>query len=285
VKLGGRFALNEATTGPADLQKDVHAAAEAGYDGIELRDTKIEAFLHNGGSLETVRRELEELGLAAVSINALEDATLAERAAWKRVVGRCEVLCRWAAAVGAPYLVVVPSPMREGLDAEEVQWRTAVALGTLAEIARPFGVRIAFEFLGFPDCSIRTLQSAWDAVAACGDASVGLVLDAFHFYVGGSTWEMLEAVDVTRLLLVHLDDAEDRPRQMLTDAHRLLPGLGVIPLRELVRRIETKGFSGFYSLELFRPEYWRWDPVLLARKGLEHMRRLFEEGTEAISAP
>lgn len=271
-----RFALNGASTGPASVQEDVEAAVKAGYDGIEFRETKIEAFLRSGGSLEALRRELKQLGLIAVSINALEDATLAEGIVWRHVMDRCEILCQWAAAVGAPYLVVVPSPIREGLDAEEVGQRTAAALRTLAQIARPFGVRITFEFLGFPWCSIRTLQSARDAVELCGDVSVGLVLDAFHFYVGGSSWEMLEAVDPARLVLVHLDDAEDRPPQTLTDAHRLLPGLGVIPLRELVQRVEAKGFSGFYSLELFRPEYWQWDPVSLARKGLESMRGLFE---------
>ncbi len=94
--------------------------------------------------------------------------------------------------------------------------------------------------------------------------------------MGGSTWEMLEAIDPQRLVLVHVDDAEDQPRDALLDAHRLLPGEGVIPLRDLVRRVETRGFSGFYSLELFRPEYWSWDPVRLAREGLARVRALFE---------
>jgi len=101
------------------------------------------------------------------------------------------------------------------------------------------------------------------------------VLDAFHFHAGGSTWGMLEGLDPERLFIVHLNDAEDRPLSQLTDAHRLLPGDGVIPLRDLVRRLETRGFEGPYSIELFRPEYYDWDPVELAKEALRRMQALF----------
>ncbi len=46
----GRFALNEATTGSADLRADLRTAAEVGYQGIELRDGKLAAYLQRGGS-------------------------------------------------------------------------------------------------------------------------------------------------------------------------------------------------------------------------------------------
>jgi 2-keto-myo-inositol isomerase len=145
----------------------------------------------------------------------------------------------------------------------------------MAAIARDHGVRIGFEFLGFRDCSVNTLRAARAIVEEVADPAVGLVIDAFHYYVGGSTWEMLDGLDHRALFIVHLDDAEDRPREHLTDAHRLLPGEGVIPLRPLLRRLEALGYDGVYSVELFRPEYWTWEPLHLARVARERLDALF----------
>ena len=47
-------------------------------------------------------------------------------------------------------------------------------------------------------------------------------------------------------------------------------------LRDLVGRIESLGYRGPWSIELFRPEYWTWDPVHLARVAREKMAALFQ---------
>jgi 2-keto-myo-inositol isomerase len=50
----------------------------------------------------------------------------------------------------------------------------------------------------------------------------------------------------------------------IEDAHRLLPGEGVIPLDDILTRLRQIEFDGLCSIELFRPEYWERDPVELA---------------------
>lgn len=272
-----RFGLNEATTGSADLATDLRAAREAGYDVLEIRDTKLEAYLAGGGSLYTLRRDLQEAGVEAFSLNALERSTLAAGASREAVMRRCRTLCEWAAALACPYVIAVPSPTAEAPDPARIKAITVEALRAMAAAGTRYGVRIGFEFLGFASCSVNTLEAAREIVEAVRDPAVGLVIDAFHFYAGGSTWEMLDGLDPARLFVVHLDDAEARPTSELTDAHRLLPGDGVIPLRELVGRIEEIGYRGPYSVELFRPEYWTWDPVELARVAREKMEALFND--------
>ncbi|MDQ7820246.1 MAG: sugar phosphate isomerase/epimerase family protein [Armatimonadota bacterium] len=270
-----RFGLNGATTGPADLLTDVRAAREAGYQALEIRDTKLQAYLDGGGTLYALRQQIADAGLEVASLNALEKSTLAAGAAREAVLRRCRILCEWAAALDCPYVVAVPSPRADAPDPDQIEALTVDALRALAQVAERYGVRVGFEFLGFADCSVNTLAAARRIVDAVAHPAVGLVLDAFHFYVGGSTWEMLEGLSADRLYVVHLDDAEPGPRQALTDAHRLLPGDGVIPLRELVRRLEALGYRGVYSVELFRPEYYRWDPVELARAARAKMEALF----------
>lgn len=278
-----RFGLNGATTGErVDLLTDLRVAADAGYQVVELRDAKIERYLASGGTPEALRDRVRALGLQVLSVNALEDATLRTGDALDAVLARGRTLCAWAAALDCPYVVAVPSFLPpDGLGEAEVLARTVAALRGLAAVAAPLGVQVGFEFLGFPTCSVNTIRAARGVVDAVGDPRVGLVIDAFHFYVGGSRLEDLEGLDGSRVFIVHLDDAEAGDPTGLTDAQRLLPGEGVIPLGALMARLQAAGYRGVYSLELFRPEYWAWDPGELARRGLEAMRQAARAAADA----
>src|SRR3989304_2859554 len=65
--------LNGSTTGQASLATDIAAAAQAGFRYLELRDTKIEAWLRER-SREALRAEFERAGGAPLSVNGLADA-------------------------------------------------------------------------------------------------------------------------------------------------------------------------------------------------------------------
>lgn len=277
-----RFALNGATTGEhVDIETDIKVAGEAGYQAVELRDTKIERYLDSGGTLPALRRLLRDTCVEVLSINALEDSTLRTGARLEEILARCRVFCEWARALDAPYVVAVPSFLAPGeassgapMDAG-MRSQTVAALSAVAGVAGEFGVKVGFEFLGFRACSVNTLGAAKDILDEVRDPTVGLVIDAFHFYTGGSRLEDLDGLDGSRVFVVHLDDAELGALASLGDANRLLPGEGVIPLKPMIARLEAAGYSGAYSLELFRPEYWAWPPAEIARRGLESMRRLF----------
>jgi 2-keto-myo-inositol isomerase len=141
---------------------------------------------------------------------------------------------------------------------------TARSLSDLSRIAHGFGVRLAFEFLGQQRCSVQTLELAREIVDRAALPDVGLVLDSFHFYAGGSTIESLDALDADRLFIFHINDAEDLPRDRLEDRHRLLPGRGILPLKQIIDALARIGYDRVASVEIFRPEYWERDPVALA---------------------
>ena len=77
---------------------------------------------------------------------------------------------------------------------------------------------------------------------------------------------MIEALDPNLLYVFHINDAEDRPRGELNDSHRLLPGLGILPLNAIVSALRRIDYDGAVSVEIFRPQYWEMDPFELARK-------------------
>jgi 2-keto-myo-inositol isomerase len=82
------------------------------------------------------------------------------------------------------------------------------------------------------------------------------MMDTCHYYVSEVPPERVRAIPREKLLLVHINDAEDRPVTELQEHHRLMPGLGVLPLREDLQALQDIGYDGYLSLEIFRPEYW-----------------------------
>lgn len=268
-----QIALNGATTMKADLETDIRAASQAGFDFLEIWASKLRVFLDSHTAPE-LNRLFETLRIKPYSINSIERITFRDRAGHRSLLAECENLCRIAAEIRCPYLVVVPSPMPPATSRSEVIEESARVLGELGGIAEKFGVGLAFEFLGQPDCSVQTLELANEIVRKTARSNVGLVIDSFHFYAGGSTIESIDVLDASRLFIFHINDAEDLPREQLEDRHRLLPGLGILPLKDIVGALRRIGYDRVASVEIFRPEYWERDPIELAQQAREAVDRV-----------
>lgn len=261
-----KLALNGATTMKADLATDVRAAAAAGFDCVEIWAPKLREFLKTR-SLSDLKTLFKEGGVKPLSINSIEHITFRDAAASAQIRTECEELSKIAEAIACPYIVVVPGRFPPGgLSSYEVIEESVRVLRELASIGERHGVSLAFEFLGQKDCSVQTLELADEIVVKVNRRNIGLVIDSFHFYTGGSTIKMIDALDPKRLFIFHINDAEDLPSAQLTDAHRLLPGLGILPLREIIEAFRRIGYDGVVSVEIFRPEYWERDPFELARE-------------------
>jgi 2-keto-myo-inositol isomerase len=263
--------LNGATTINANLETDIRVAAEAGYQYLEVWAAKLRDFLERR-SLGELRDLIAASGIKPLSINALENVTFQPAQKYQELQAECAWLCEQAGALGCRFVVVVPSPLPVGgASREEVKRESLEKLQSYLAIARRHGVGLAFEFLGEPNCSVPDLALCNEIVEEVDDPDLGLVLDAFHFYAGDSRLEDIPKVDPAKLFVVHMNDVEDLPKVSLRDEHRLLPGQGVIPLQQILSRVKAIGFDGVYSIELFRPEYWAWDPARLAREARRSM--------------
>ncbi len=259
-----KIALNGATTMHADLETDIQAAGEAGFELIEIWAAKLREFLKTKtvGDLRTL---LTAAGLEPYSINSIEHITFRSTEDYEKIKLECEELSRIAGTIGCPYVVVVPGKLPSQGSKEEIISESVKVLNELADISSAHGVSLAFEFLGQTDCSVQTLDFCAEIVSACDRKEIGLVLDSFHFYAGGSSFEVLRALDPDKLFIFHINDAEDLPRESLTDAHRLFPGLGILPLKELKAAFDEIGYDRMVSIEIFRPEYWNLDPFEVAK--------------------
>ncbi len=268
-------ALNSWTTGDAvDARTDIRVAADAGYRFVELRDAKIEQFLASGGDLDTLRRDATQRGIGILDVNTLDDATLVTGSELDARVTRCSVLSRWARALGAPFVIAGPSYLPEGgLPRDLIRRRSVEALTRHVAAAAEHDVRIGFEFHGYARCSINTVADAMAVIEEVGDPRLGLVIDAFHFYVGGSTLADIERIDPARLFAIHLADVDHGDRTTLGKANRVLPGDGVLPLPTFVKAVRKTGYVGPFGLELFNQKLWDMAPQTIAQRGIDSMRR------------
>ena len=262
------LAFHGATTMTSDLETDVAASAQAGFKALEVWAAKVDRYLAHH-SLADLKALFVNHGVLPLTLNSIE--FIAFRGGnFHLIQSRCHELGKVAQAIGCPTVVVVPSPTPD----REMPWSQVVeeyvrVLADLSGIARGYGVRLAFEFLGFGWCSVRTPRAAFEIVQKVDRDNVGITIDAAHFYGGGGLMSELDQLDPKRIFTFHLDDLEDTPKEAITDATRLLPGQGVVPLDEICARLKRIGYEGPCSIELFRPEYWKWDPKELAIKARE----------------
>ncbi len=250
----------------ADLETDIRSAAAAGYDLVELRSNKLYDHLHEH-SVEDLCGLLSETGVEVLSINTLEHITWRSEKDYSEIKEECAELSEIAAAIGCPYVLSVPGALRQGPKShQEIVDESVRVLNELADIAEPFGIKLGFEFLGEAGNSVQTLDLGSEIVDLVGRESIGNVIDTYHFYAGGSSFESIDRLDPNKLFIFHINDAEDLPRSELNDSKRLYPGLGILPIKEIKSRLDAIGYDGPASIEIFRPEYWARDPYEVARE-------------------
>lgn len=260
-----KIALNGATTMHADLQTDIKAAGEAGFELLEIWAAKLREFLktHSSNDLKNL---LNEAGLKPYSINSIEHITFRNEEDYEKIKAECEELSQIAGEINCPYIVVVPGKLPENATKQEILDKSVKVLNELADIAEKQNVSLAFEFLGQTDCSVQTLDFCGEIIEKVNRKSVGLVIDTFHFYAGNSTFEAIDKLNPEKLFIFHINDAENLPKENLTDAHRLYPGEGILPIKEIKTHFDKIGYDRMVSIEIFRPEYWNQDPFDVARK-------------------
>ena len=259
------LAFHGATTMTSCLETDVAVTAHAGFRALEVWATKMDRYLatHTLADLHElfVNHRVKPLALNSIEFIAFRGSEYAQ------VQARLHELGRIAQAIGCPTVVVVPSPLPDRkLAWPDIRDEYVRVLRDLSNIAHLYGIRLSFEFLGFGWCSVRTPRAAFEIIRKVECDNIGMTIDAAHFYGGGGLMSELDQLDPKCIFAFHLDDLEDTPKEAISDSTRLLPGLGVVPLEDICTRLKVIGYDGSCSIELFRPEYWDWDPQELAIK-------------------
>jgi sugar phosphate isomerase/epimerase len=132
-------------------------------------------------------------------------------------------------------------------------------LRELATQAADHGTRIAIETMPFS--IISTIPMGAEIVSAAAHPGVGLLLDAWHVFRAGTTFqELRDSLTPEMIFGVELDDAAaDMVGSPFEDTlnHRLLCGEGSFDLRGLVAVLRDKGFDGPWGVEILSSSFRR----------------------------
>jgi 4-hydroxyphenylpyruvate dioxygenase len=261
-------ALSQVCSLSSSFDDDIDGYADAAGSAIELWLTKLEDYLatHSPGEVKA-RAADRGLAFAAASYQGgiLLSQGEARRAAWAQFERRLD-LC---AEIGVPSLVVTADLL--GPFAQTDIERAQVSLAQAGDAAAQRGVRLALEFHA-RETFLNNLESAALFVQAVGNPAVGICLDLFHYYIGPSKFEDLAWLTPANLFHVQVCDVADRPRELATDADRILPGDGDFQLQPIFDHLRRTGYDRFVSLELLNPLLWQNPARQVAEIGLTALR-------------
>jgi len=268
-----RFSLNTSTISgqKPGLIKYLEIASKAGYDGIELWIRDVKEYLDQGNSMVTLQKHIHDSGLAIE--NAIGFATWMvdeeelRKAAFIQMKEEMELMgelgCKRIAACAKG---VVPGSRLDLLKVGE-RYKQVIDLGWQT------GVMPVLEFWGHSPFS--TLGQALMVCAAANDPDVHILADVYHMFRGGAGFEALKMLRGNVIEIFHMNDyLLTIPREQQMDKDRVYPGDGDAPLKQILTDLAQMGGTKVLSLELFNPEYYRQDPYLVAKTGLEKMKSL-----------
>jgi sugar phosphate isomerase/epimerase len=266
--------LNGATIMTTPTDRHVQIARAAGYAGVEVRAERLLGAPEELRRVASIVRAGEVWSLNGIQVKVDASGGLRRDLLDDELPARLKV-CR---TVGAAYLLVVP-PRIAGVDLRSALAGVGEGLAIARDRASADGVRVAFEFLGFADCPIDSPALAVDVVDRVPGAD--LVIDSCHWHASGS--QPLDDFPIDRVAMIHLNDAPEKEPRTIEDADRLLPGLGVIRLAELIGSLRKAGYDGPWSVETFNPTYWERDPESVAREALDRTRKVLGAADAARS--
>jgi len=286
--IGMQLGFNQATTlENSNLEKDLELCNKHGFDFIEIRTMdKLPEYMASH-SLEELIEYFQTHHIKPMSFNVLLFFNNRNKADHNEVIEEFKKMMELGKRLGVQYVVAVPLVTKEKILKRDIQNSCIEVLTELSDIAKPYGIKIAVEFIGHPECTVNTFAQGYAIVQRVNRENVGLVLDCFHFHAMGSNIEDLKKADGSKIFLLHMDDTEDFPIGFLTDEDRVWPGSGVIDLDGILSTLQDIGFSGPASVELFRPEYYQLETEEVIKTAKETtakvLSRYFElETTETV---
>ena len=263
-------ALSQVCTLHSAFDKDIEDYAAGRCAAIEIWLTKLETYL-TSHSLDDVRRLLDQNGVTATAASfqggLLDSQGDARREHWDHFARRLE-LCQQLSISTLVVACDVAHPHGKR-DLERVR----ASLSLLANSGQQHEVKIAMEFQAAAAVG-NNLHTMAALVSETRNPFLGINFDAFHYYVGPSKSEDLGLLDSGLVFHVQLCDLADVPREYATDADRILPGDGDLPLDKIASSLRAIDYQHAVSVELMNPHIWQIPPRQFGEIGITALRKV-----------
>ena len=252
------------------IVEEVEIAAKTGYKAIEPWIGSIRNYQTKGGSMKDLRKRIADLGLAvpsAIGFASWISDDDARRAKGLEDFARDMDLVKQIGGTG-----IAAAPAGAGRTPIKDLFAIAKRYRAVLDLGDKTGVTPLLEIWGSSNTLSRIGQALLVA-AESGHPKASVLLDIYHIYKGGSSFSGLKFLGPDAMHVFHVNDyPADPPRATITDAHRVFPGDGAAPLKQIFSTLKTGGFHGWLSLELFNREYYKRPGLEVAKEGLAKLR-------------
>ncbi len=256
-----QLGINSVSTRFDSLETALDAYAAAGFTQVEFALGQLEGL----GAVQ-VKNALAARGLRGIggffcgaeaygddASCAANRATILEKARFLAEMGG-----------GAPQNMVMGTDYRPIGELENPLQRYGELFGELAAAVAPMNVTLCLEFNWG---AVKTLQSAVEIARLSGAANFGVLFDPAHYHCTATKFEHINAQTVPFIKHVHLDDMKNKPGELSDcNADRELPGQGHLDLPAIIAALESNGYNGAFSIEMFSERLWELPAADAARE-------------------
>ena len=252
------LALHQNTSSGAGYRGSLEGWARAGIKNVELTNTLLDGFLKTD-TLQTARTILADLGLTPVMCAS------GVFGVWEPGDDRSMLLenfrrrCDQFATLGLTR-IYTPSAATRRFTEEDLK-SGPDRMREVGEIARQFGMTALIEATR-ASTYVASLPTMLTMTRA--SENVMPLLDFYHFWSGPNKLEDLDLIRDGEIGHVHFQDVPNVPRELLDQTSRFIPGDGVAPLNQMLRKLSDSGYAGPLSVELFLPRFRDGDPFDIA---------------------
>src|SRR5581483_4237497 len=254
------------------LSEKLQAIAAAGFRGVEIFESDLLAY---GGTPADIAREMSGLGLRAITFQPFRDFEGMPEPQRQRTFDRAERKFDLMQELNCSLLMVCSNVSPESLGGID---RAAADFHELGERAAKRGLRVGFEALAWGR-HINDYRDAWEVVRRADHPAIGLVLDSFHTYARKTDLKTMSAIPGDRIFLVQLADAPWLEMDVLSWSRhfRCFPGQGDFPLIDFMTAVQTTGYQGDLSLEIFNDQFRAGSPRAVAIDGQRSLVYLMDQ--------
>ncbi|HJZ59088.1 MAG TPA: sugar phosphate isomerase/epimerase family protein [Gemmataceae bacterium] len=276
------FCLNTSTIRDAEgksrpVTELVEIAAKAGYQAIEPWISELDAHAKAGASLKDLGKRIADLGLVVPDAIGFAEWIVEDPDRRKKGLEQARRDMDLVRQIGGKHIAAPPVGATGGTSKRDDPKFTQPVINLLTaaeryhellDVGKSMGVTPIVELWGFSK-TLSRLGEVLLVAAESGSPDASVLLDTYHLYKGGSEIAGLNLLGPSAIGIFHVNDYPKIDRAKITDADRVFPGDGVAPLKEVFATLRKIGYRGFLSLELFNKEYWKQDPLTVAKTGLE----------------
>ena len=233
--------------GNEPIEKTLNRLSKLGYDGISIKGEPDQY------DPTKVRKLLEKYKLEAASIDGIypwptkeRDLANPDERVRKRAVEYLRKCTDFASAVGAPLVVVVPSPVgkTKPLAPREKEREWAVeSVRKVAEYALEKGIEVAVEPINrYETHLLNNAEQALEFAKEVAAENVKIMLDCFHMNIEEA--DPASAIRRAGRMLIHMHVA---------DSNRQSVGRGHTDFKSILRALKEIGYERYLAMEPLPP--------------------------------